>query len=295
MDHTRPRFILELEGKTAGRCFAVRGGRVKHLIDDTNHPRASAVTVRHEDIVLTCGTSMSREFYNWAGSVNGSSLRKHGAIIALDERQMPAARLEFQAAFVRSLVLPALDNTSTDEAVLTLTISSQVVSHKGATGSSHRGAHGATHQKPWLCSNFRLSIDGLENECMHVSKIGSLRLGPVKARHVSHGANRLTQSELIGADSSDLTISLPSKDSDAFRRWFDESIRPVGEAPSTRKAGTLTYLAPDSIGEYFVVKFSALQIHALNGGAPASAKSALPVTITMDCDSMTFHAPAAIP
>src|SRR5260370_42495313 len=103
-------FLLELDGKAAGRFFAMTGGSVQAVVMQ----EAGAGPIRHkhvagvkyEDMVLTCGTGMSRSFYDWIGdSLGGAALRRSGAVVVLDQKQAPAARLEFTNALVKSLVL----------------------------------------------------------------------------------------------------------------------------------------------------------------------------------------------
>src|SRR5690349_12539444 len=116
-------FLLELEGRLAGRFFESRGGVPASEVIITSGAQLFQSTLpRHQgftDIVLACGPGMSRFFYDWVGSAFISkSNSKTGAVIALDHASKPMSRLEFQDAWVTSLVLPELNKSATKQAAL---------------------------------------------------------------------------------------------------------------------------------------------------------------------------------
>src|SRR2546422_2464206 len=111
-------YLLEIDGKPAGRFFAFTGGTMQADVilesagaDSIRQKHISSV--KYQDMTLTCGTGMSRGFYEWLGNTfGGAASWKSGAVVALDQRQAPTARLEFMHALVTSLLLPRLDKSA---------------------------------------------------------------------------------------------------------------------------------------------------------------------------------------
>jgi hypothetical protein len=120
---------------------------------------------------------MSRGFYDWLGDgVGGKSVRKSGAVVALDHNQKPVARLEFAGAIVKSLLLPTLDRSANKDAFMTVSISPEATKSTDSGQSASLGVYVSRLPKPWDIASFKLGISGLESDCAHVTYIQSIEL-----------------------------------------------------------------------------------------------------------------------
>ena len=79
--------------------------------------------VRYPDIVLKWGVTDSRELYNWhLQLINGTLVRKNGAIILLDDQGQPKVRWNFSEAWPSKWEGPRLIARGNDVAIESLTL-----------------------------------------------------------------------------------------------------------------------------------------------------------------------------
>ena len=286
-------YLLELGGKLAGRFFDFTGGMAEaEVVVEKLGPRLVSrkhlAGVKYEDIVLVCGTGMSRSFYEWVGSTfNGRSMRKDGAIITLDQNSKPTARLEFQQALITSLALPELDASGKDPAYLTVSIKPERTSFKKSTEALDLGVYTPASPKAWHIADFRIRIDGLDNDCRHVTHIKPLRLGQEITKDWS-GEARESRLEPTKIEFSNVAIELPALYADGFFKWHADFVEKGKNSPDREKDGSLDFLAPGSSTPYFGLKLDGLGIYNIK-----QAGGSLPVTVEMYCHKMTFSAGAA--
>lgn len=279
-------YLLELDGRLAGRLFDFTGGGVEAdvVLERTGRgltSRNQPFAVKYQDIVLACGTGMSLTFYDWIGSAfSGASLRKAGAVTILDHGFKARARREFTDAIVSSIVLPDLDASGKDAAFITVTITPERASFTESGGKQDLGVYTSALPKAWDTGSFRIQIDGLNAECPHVTRISSIGLG----RKIVRDAVESTREPVLmpGAIAlSNLTLELPGSFADGFYKWAEG-----------KKNGSIDFLAPGSSSPYFTVKLRGLSIFKMfsTGGR---TKTTLPVTVSLYCEGMSFSAGAA--
>ncbi|PWT92725.1 MAG: hypothetical protein C5B55_05805 [Blastocatellia bacterium] len=288
-------FLLELDGKAVGKFFGMSGGSAKAEIitvrstNDSN-PHKELGVITYEDIVLECGTGMSRSFYDWIGdSFAGKIIRKNGAVVYLDYNGNPKKRLEFRHALVDSLQLPALNHSGHEEAVMKVGLSPEISSVGNIDNSQKPGVYSASLPKAWNVGDFKLAIDGLDTS--HVKQVNAISFGTKIARD-SIGDER-TSTNLPGVTSfSDLVIQIPGS-SKTFEKWVNDFVIKGNSGSTNEKRGMLEYFAPKSNKAYFTIEFSGLGIYQFvvdKGFQPAGD-----YTVTMYCQSMKFQAgPAAV-
>src|SRR5277367_5338215 len=118
------RYSLELNSASMGSVESFEGGNatgevvVESLnVDGIAHKHLGGVT--YEEIVLTCGASMSQPFYDWlVAALKGKPMPQNGAVVAYDSSLTEAWRLNFFNALVSEVGFPALDGSSKDQATL---------------------------------------------------------------------------------------------------------------------------------------------------------------------------------
>jgi phage tail-like protein len=288
-------FILEIEGKPAGRFFGFTGGTAKGEVvtehsADSSRTRKHIASVKYQDMVLKCGTGMSRDFYEWlGGTFAGTPSRRTGAVIGLDHNQAPTARLDFRDALVISLSLPELDASSKDSAYLTVSISPESTFRSEPGTKAEMGVYVSALPKAWNAGNFRLKIDGFETECARVTHIDSLTLGR-KLAEDNVGNFRTPIKVPTSVEFPNLYIRLPETSADKLYKWYEGFIV---EGRSDEKSGSLEFFAPSLSQAYFGLDFTGLGPFQVTGSSGLRTKTSLPITFALYCESMKFYAGAS--
>src|SRR5262249_11109419 len=186
--YTAGHFALELDGVAAGWLHSAEGGHATAgaAIEAAGSARTASAPmaaakgkhlagVKYEDITVSCGAGMSRNFYEWVkDSLDHKHVRKDGAIHSCDYDAKAASTLEFAHGLITEVGFPALDAASKDAARMTIRISPEVARQapKPAGGDRCSAAPAAAKQKMWLPANFRLRIEGVD--CTRVNKIEAI-------------------------------------------------------------------------------------------------------------------------
>src|SRR5688572_12715714 len=182
------------------------------------------------DISFQCGTGMKKAFYDWIkDSIEGRHTKKNGTIVTATDTHTATARLSFTGALVSEIGFPALDAASKDAAKMTVRLSPQATHAVPLppSAAARALAAGPANPKPWLVSNFRLKIDGLD--CSSVTRVGDLTI---------------TRKEPATVEIPNLVITLPESHAGSWKRWHE-----------AEKTGTLEYLAPDMKEVLFSLSF----------------------------------------
>jgi phage tail-like protein len=286
-------FLLELDGTAVGRLFGMTGGGVEADVIKSASGSPSVHkhigNVKYQDIVLRCGTAMSRVFYDWIGnSFGGAFLRKSGAVVFLDLNNAPAERLEFRDALITSVEFPQLSAGSKEHAYMTITISPEMTRSTPADHSQKTGVYVSKLAKAWYISDFRLKIKGLESECSHVRSIGPLKLGQKSIQSD-------TGKEPGTLEYSDLEVTLIGTPGTGFYKWFQGFVEFGKNAPEDEKSGLLEFFAPNLTKSYFELEFTGLGPYKLDAAKRLNPDALLPATYTMYCNAMNFRAgPSAV-
>lgn len=240
------RFDLELGSRPAGTLLGVDApfGKRAGAASGPYAPPADDFGVK---MTLRCGAGMSREFYQWIGGTFARTVqRRSGAVSATElsggNSAAPAHRLEFYDALIVEVQFPALDKGSRKQASMTVKLRAE----RSKLTSSKSPARQTS--KPWLMSNFRFRIDGLESACQQVASVSAISAtNTVKSLRV--GAERFEHLEPAGLEFGNLVIALPASGAAApgsaasgFKHWFeDETVRGRG---AKERNGSLEYLSP---------------------------------------------------
>ncbi len=289
-------FILELDGKAAGRLFGMTGGGVHaDVIQAKGGPLSPGHKhiggIKYEDMTLTCGTGMAQAFYDWIGdSFGGSSKRKSGAVVSLQANHKPLWRLEFNNALISSVEFPQCDAASKDAAHLTIVISPERTRSVTTDLSQNPGVYVSALPKGWYIHDFRLSIDGLENDCGHVRRIGPVRLG----RKVRFDPTSDTKNE--GPEEySDLVVTLTSNHATGFYNWIQAFVEEGKNSPSDEKKGVLQFFAPNATKAYFRLELLGLGPYEMEWEKNVNPNIAMPVDFKLYCNKIRFSAgPSAV-
>jgi phage tail-like protein len=293
--YTAGKYALDLDGKFAGWIKSVEGGYAtadviveKVATDLIWHKHIAGV--KYDDITLSCGTAMSKAFYEWLqASVDHQAKRiTSGAIIAADYNFKETGRLNFFNALITEVGFPALDAASKDAASMSLKFAVETTRQLTATGSPIKGDLGTGQQKKWTPANFRLAVDGLEDACKWVNKVEALT---VKQKVVDNplGEFRDFQKEPAHIEFPNLVITVAESHADKFYQWHEDFVIKGNCDQTKEKGGSLTYLASDSKTELFTINFTGLGIFSAKSEKSESASENIKrVKFEMYAEQLTF-------
>lgn len=277
-------FALELEGKTARALAHASGGHPVGVVvpDDpsgTTHKHIAGV--KYEDISVTCGTGMSKEFYEWIGQCLAGKEPTHSGVLTSREADGTVFDVvSFTDALISEVGFPALDAASKDTAEMTVKFRPESTV-RGKPESSPTDVK----QKLWHAANFRLEIDGVD--CTRVTTIDGLTV--TQAFAVSKPGDPLQPTTLA---ISDLVLTTKPSHSQDFYDWL-ESL--VIEGKDDKRTGSLIYFADDARTALFTLTFSGLGIWAVDAIPPSAARQrAARIGCHVWCEGLTFkaHPPA---
>lgn len=297
--YTANRFYLELDNRPAGWLYSAEGGQASTEVVQQRvaggHPvRKHPGNVKFDDITLTCGTGMSRAFYDWIKhSLRYDHQRKEGAIVVGDYDFKETTTLEFQQGLLSEISLPALDATSKEPCKLTVKISPERTKMKfhDRSRSIRPVQIDARKQKMWLPCNFRLDIPGFN--CRRVNKIEALT---IKQKVIDNaiGEELVFEKEPVQIDFPNLVLTLPEADAKAWYDWHHSFVIDGKSDPDQEKGGHLEYLTPDMKTVLFTVKFHHLGIIKFTPDKLEAGSDKLRmVKIEMYCEQMEFEPSAA--
>lgn len=249
--------------------------------------------------MLTCGAKMSQPFYDFLARVLAETSRAslgpgfapNGAVVAYDNKLAELWRLNFIHAFVSEVGFSALDASSKDTATLCVKlapdetiIDTTNVGKPAATGSVTDSAQ--NRMERWMCSNFRLKIDGLH--CETVSRIEAITV------------TQLLEPERRDANSpafpkvSNLLITLRDDSKAAeFYDWHQSFVIAGKNGQNQEKNGTLELLAANMKDVLFTLHLNSLGIFRL-APIPASADAIPRIQAEMYCDQVLFTMGSAV-
>jgi hypothetical protein len=280
------KYGIELDGIQAGWLDSVDGGDATSDVVLDNLQRKHLAGVKYEDIVLTCGTGMSKSFYDWIKTtIEKGRVPKNGAIVAFDYNGRQVSRLEWSNGLITEVGFPACDASSKDAARITVKITpvaTRMVSAQSAVGS------GMAMQKRWSPANFRAQISGCPTACSHVSMIDAIVLKVASASNV--GPTRSYQASGLRLEIPNLTLTIPESEAAELYKWHEDFVIKGGSSnAANEKSGTLEYLTPDMRSSLFTLSFAGLGIFRLAPEKMEVGAQAIPrVKAEMYCDSLGF-------
>jgi phage tail-like protein len=283
-------YLIELDGKLAGRFFSFTGGTAETDVVTTmgagGKQGKHIANVRYQDIVMKCGTGMSQAFYDWVGGISGAVQRKHGAIMKIDKAGNILGRLEFVDAVVNSLTTPALKSGANDEAFLTVSIAPEYTSFKKGSGKAELGVYVSDQSAKWSVGGFNFGIAGVSSRTTdQINSIGSLTIG----RKIAHEFVGDRPAHKVAATSfPNVTVSIPELHADEFFDWFEKFVQ-QGNISDERN-GYINFLGPNGGKEYFSLSCRNMGIVQLKTETPLRTGSQAPVKIELYSEQITFSA-----
>jgi hypothetical protein len=219
------------------------------------------------DISFQCGTGMKKAFYDWIkDALGGKHTKKDGTIVTATDTHTATARLAFTGALVSEIGFPALDASSKDAARFFVRLSPHATHAVPLppSAAARQLSPGPANPKPWLASNFRLRIDGLD--CSSVTRVEALTI---------------TRKEPATMEIPNLVITLPESHAHSWKRWHEAFVIKGNNGDEAEKTGTLEYLAPDMKEVLFSLSFK-MKPNKVESGAEGRVKA------EMYCEEIVF-------
>lgn len=289
------KFALELDGKAAGWVSSVAGGAAHADVISESFGQKHVGAVQYEDIVLTCGPGMSKAFYDWVGQASNTAsghLRRNGAILTCDYQNNVLGRLEWNTGLLTAISFPALDALSKDKGSIAIKITPESTRHFSGDKITVKSVPIAVAQKAWLCSSFRLKIDGLEEACKRVSRIGPISITSTTVKdYVGNARDYQVESGRVSL--SDLIITLPESYAKNLYDWFQDFVIKGNSGADREKNGALEFMGPN-MTTLFTLDFSHLGIYKMTEPKNLPGAEIRKVTANMYCEGITFTASKAM-
>jgi T4-like virus tail tube protein gp19 len=290
-------FQLILGGVKSGFLKSVDGGGivgevVVENVGSSHFSKKHVGRVSYSPFTVQFGMSMAGDVYDWINaSWTGRAISKDGAIVVSDLNLNAVSQREFSHALITETSIPAMDGAAKDAAYFTVTFAPEYT--RTAKASGKVSAAIKTDQKPWLLSNFRLTIDGLD--CTRVSRVGSLTVRqPLATDAIGEARDFIKTAGRVEFPS--LTVTMSEVSAQGWFDWFDDFVVKGNNDESREKSGSLSLLSPNLAEELMRIDFFNLGIFSIGADkAEASSDSVATVTAQLYCERMELRMGGAKP
>ena len=116
-------------------------------------------------------------------------------------------------------------------------------------------------QKLWMCSGFRLKIDGLQ-DVEYTNKIESFTIKQ-GVRKFYTGEDRFPQIEPTKIEFPNISGTISLEYADRLLEWYDRYVVKGQKDPKAQKSGSLEFLAPDRNQVLFRINLYEVGLHHL--------------------------------
>ena len=160
-DHAfRSQGFIEICGKFAGYVRKIDMGKlsgevVENNLGGSNRIKKHVVKMKHDPISFEVGVGMGFEIYNWMkSSFKNQHLTQDGAIMIVNTNFDVVRRMDFTAAHITEITLPALDAKGKD--ALYFTVKMQPTTTRHSAGGGKANVVIGAKQKSYGATNFRM-------------------------------------------------------------------------------------------------------------------------------------------
>jgi hypothetical protein len=285
---------LELDGQFVDFLKSADGGFAKGdvamaQVGTSPFPSKHLVSIKYQDIAIQCNPVMPKPLFDWiAAELNGSHIRKNGAIVTADFNRVERSRLQFSNALITEIGLPACDAASKDAGFLTVKFAPEFTAPLASKGGNVIGPVASRQQKSWTPTNFRIRIQGLEDSCNHVSKIEALVFKQTIVQDPV-GEMRNYQKEPAKKEFPNLVLLLSESQAGPFYGWFEDFVVKGNNSQDRERQGVLELLAPDLKEVLLTVNFSNLGIFSFAPDKQMALEDGIRrVKVEMYCERFTL-------
>lgn len=288
--YTGSMHALVLDGATGFVKNVAGGGITADVIVEATGQTPDGVAKKHvgapryEDIVVEVGPSLGKGLSEWiAASWTPAVTRKSGSIVTADYTMKVQTEREFFNAMVTETTFPALDASSKDAAYITVTITPEQTRVKSGSGADLK-AQTSIKQKPWVSSNFRFEMDGLET-----SRVYRIESFTVRQRVVSQavGERRDYERQPGRIEFPNIKVTLAERDAKSWLEWHQNFVVNGNNADDREKSGAIIVLTPDLRTELMRVSLQNCGIFRIAPEPAAEGRTVIArLTAEMYCERM---------
>ena len=266
--YTAGHFELMIDGHPSTAYLkTVDGGYVRAaLMDEPIGPHNMRIkhtsTVEIEPFAIDFGISGASDVLKW---IQDSWLkqfsRRNGQITHANFDLNQTFTHEFTDCLITETTFPTLDGSSKEAAYLKLKFQPEAVVTKKQDGGRVQSNIG-TKQKLWMCSGFRLNIDGLDG-VEYTNKIESFTIKQgIKKFYV--GKDRFPTVEPTKIEFPNINGTIGLGYADALIAWYQQYVVDGEADPSAQKSGSIEFLSPDRASVIFRLNLFEVGIHHLS-------------------------------
>ncbi len=176
-----------------------------------------------EPISVEFGLAGAWPVLSWIqDSWNKDFSRRNGSVTHADFNLNETYSHQFRDALILETTFPGLDGASKDPAMIKLKFLPERVITKHSTGTNVNDQNIPGRQKMWLCSGFRLRIDGLD-EMGFVNKIESFTIKQ-GVKQFYTGADRFPQIEPTKIDFPNITCTIAQGNAAGIQKWYEQCV-----------------------------------------------------------------------
>jgi tail tube protein gp19 len=269
--YTAGHFELAIDGHpTTAYLKSVDGGFVKaSLVDEPigpeNHRIKHTSTVDIDPISVEFGISGANDVLKWIQSSWAKQYsRRNGQITHADFNLNKQIEHEFFNALITETTFPTLDGGSKEAAYIKVKLQPEKVITKLCDGNNQKiqANSAGAKQKLWMCSGYRLNIDGLDG-MEFANKIDSFTIKQgVKKMYT--GEDRFPQIEPTKIEFPSITGTIAMTFAKDLFKWHDEYVMQGKADPSAQKTGSLEFLSTDRSKVLFRINLYEMAIHGLS-------------------------------
>lgn len=247
--YTSGHFELQIDGKpTTAYLKSLDGGFGKHaLIDERIGPENKAI--KHASVwevdpfSFEFGLSGANQVLTWIkNSWNKDPTRHDGQIVHANFNMEATFTHEFSGALITETTFPALDGGSKEAAYIKVKCQPYATSISPGGGGKLKGML-TQKQKLWLCSGFRLNIDGID-EMKYANKVESFT---IKQNVKKMYTGKFRQPEIIPTkiEFPNISGTISLEYAKGLLDWYKKYVQTGQDDPAAQKSGSLEFLAPN--------------------------------------------------
>ena len=265
-------FVLEVEGQSVP-VSSIEGGAAVGVVVIAAPTAGSRFRekhlsgVRYEPIAIAASSRRPRRLFDW---ITTAWEGKNGAIIRVGANGRPQSKREFVKAILVETTVPMLDGASNSSADFTVRLAPERTSDVTSPTTLPPSGSPAPGDAPFLSSNFRLNIAGLD--CTRVAKIDSFTVKQTPGTGLAEFPN--------------LRIELSSVSATTWRTWFQSFL--IDSSAANEKTGNLSFLSTNLTTVLATINFFNLGIFRLESSPVDPSR----VVAELYCERMELVIPA---
>jgi len=266
--YTAGHFELIIDGTpTTAYLKTIDGGWAKHsLVDEPIGPNnlrvKHASVVEIDPITFEFGLSGANSVLKWIqDSWKKNPSRRCGQITHGDFNNHSKFEHHFSDALILETTFPALDGASKDAAYIKVKCLPEGIKMVKGDGKSLQG-NSSRKQKMWLCSGFRLNIDGID-EMKFCNKIESFTIKQ-GFKKLDTGMDRFGEIIPTKIEFPNISGTISMAYADKLLQWHNDYIMMGKSDKDAQRSGSIEFLSPDRTKTLFRINLKEVGLLSTN-------------------------------